>query len=92
MQLDIDPNGLVHLTLEPDEQINVQIGSVEVVLIGGIVGTLGEGPLVQIMLQEPTARLEMKHFTPHSAKLTLGALPCPRFNGGTFGTVIRSGD
>ena len=80
MQLNIDANGLVHLTLEPDEQINVQIGSVEVVLIGGIVGTLGEGPLVQIMLQEPTARLEMKHFTPRQGNEYLDVRVVPEEN------------
>ena len=59
---------------------NVQIGSVEVVLIGGIVGTLGEGPLVQIMLQEPTARLEMKHFTPHQGNEYLDVRVVPEEN------------
>ena len=71
MQLDIDPQGQVHLTLEPDEHIFVNIGSAEVMLIGGTVDTSGEGPLVQIMPQEPTARLETKHFTPQMGNAAL---------------------
>jgi hypothetical protein len=63
MQLDPDPQGQGHLTLEPDEHICVHIGSTEVILIGCIVGTPGEGPLVQITPGEPTARLETKHMT-----------------------------
>ena len=62
MQLDIDSNGLVHLALVPDEQLKVHIGSAEVVLIGGTVGARGEGPLVQVTIQEPHVQAEVKHF------------------------------
>lgn len=64
MQLDLDQDGQTYLTLARDEHIVVKIGGAEVALIGGIVGAPGEGPLVQIMLQVTTGRLEMKHFTP----------------------------
>lgn len=64
MQLDITVDGLVQLALQPEEQLKVQIGSAEVMLVGGIVGTRGEGPLVQVAIQEPSAQLEMRHFPP----------------------------
>jgi ethanolamine utilization microcompartment shell protein EutS len=66
MQRDIDRDGLAHLILEPGEQLFVKSGGAAVILMGAMVGTAGEGPLVQSMLQEPTAHLEMKSFTPHS--------------------------
>jgi hypothetical protein len=62
VQLDIDTNGMVHLARVPDEQLKVHLGTAEVVLIGGIVGARGEGPLVQVTIQEPHTRLEMRHF------------------------------
>jgi hypothetical protein len=64
MQLNIDTDGLVHLLLEPDEQVYVHIGGAEVALLGGIVGTPGEGPLVQVLVTHPTARAEVEWFHP----------------------------
>ena len=57
-------DGLAYLTLQPDEQIFVNIGGAQVILIGGlVVGAPGERLVVQIVLQEPTVCLEMKHVT-----------------------------
>jgi hypothetical protein len=64
MQLNIDAGGLVHLELEPDERVYVNIGGAEVALVGGIVGTPGEGPLVQVVVTHPTARAEVELFRP----------------------------
>jgi hypothetical protein len=64
MQVDLDRDGLAHLTLQPGERIAVNIGGAEVILMGGLLGTPGEGPLVQIVSQTPTARLALKHRVP----------------------------
>jgi hypothetical protein len=52
----MNADGLVHLALEPDEQVYVQSGGAEVALIGDRVGMPGEAPLVQEQVKEPTAR------------------------------------
>lgn len=67
MQLDIDPDGLVHLRLEPGEHVSVNFGGAEVALFGGIVGTPGEGPLVRLVVTHPTARAEAEWFTPQGS-------------------------
>jgi hypothetical protein len=56
MHMDLNVDGLVHLALEPDEQVYVQSGGAEVALIGDRVGMPGAGPLVQVYVEEPTAR------------------------------------
>jgi hypothetical protein len=61
MHVDLDRDGLAHLALQSGEQVVVNIGGAEVILMGGLVGTLGEGPLAQIVLQAPAAHLELKH-------------------------------
>lgn len=66
MQVDLDQTGLAHLTLEPGEQIVVKIGGAEVMLIGGTADASSDGPLVQIVLEEPGAHLKLKHGTPHA--------------------------
>lgn len=64
MHLTINEHGIVSLTLEQDEQVIVNIGGAELWCTGGLVNDPGEGPLVQMLLQDPAASLEVKHWTP----------------------------
>ncbi len=64
MHLDLDRDGLAHLSLQPGEQVVVNLGGAEVILLGGLVSTPGEGPLVQIVLHAPMGHLELEHRAP----------------------------
>lgn len=68
MHVDLDRDGLAHQALQPGEQVVINIGGVEVTLLGGLVGTPGEGPLVQITLHAPTAHLKLEHHAPREGR------------------------
>jgi hypothetical protein len=63
MHLDVNPDGIVSLTLDEDEQIIVKIGGAELWCTSGSVSDPGEGPLVQILRAHATA-LDVKRWTP----------------------------
>jgi hypothetical protein len=63
MHLTVHEDGIVTLTLEAAEQVMVNIGGADLWCTGGLVNNPGEGPLIQILLQDATA-LEVKRWTP----------------------------